>query len=242
MKSEKHIGRRDFMVFATLGSLGLLSASSTNVLAVSGADQIVRAKDALLRLKEGNVRFANNKAINLHGDQSWRDSLVAEQHPFAVIIGCSDSRVPVELVFDQGFGDLFVIRNAGNVIATDVLGTVEYAVAHLGVKLVVVMGHEGCGAVTAALMSEEEQVKEPIELQEVLSMIKPCLKGLPGEGTQAERVARAVDANVLFAAAQLRRLKAERKQSSTDDVRILGAVYGLKSGTVRFLDPTVDKV
>jgi len=95
MRLKNDIGRRDFMVFAAMGSLGFLGAPSNSASADPNTQQIVTAKDALVRLKEGNARFASNTTINLHGDQSWRDSLVAKQHPFAVIIGCSDSRVPV---------------------------------------------------------------------------------------------------------------------------------------------------
>ncbi len=124
------------------------------------------AKIAIARLKLGNKRFVDGKSKHFRTNRAWRETLVSGQNPFAVILGCADSRVPTELVFDQGFGDLFVIRNAGNVVMEDVMGSIEYAAIHLHTKLVVVMGHEGCGAVTAALKSREERAKEPPELQQ----------------------------------------------------------------------------
>ena len=109
------------------------------------------AAQALEWLKEGNLRFASSRPRHAHEAASWRKHLKSGQQPFATILGCADSRVPPELVFDQGFGELFVIRVAGNIVSTDVLGSLQYAVRHLHTPLVVVMGHESCGAVTAAV-------------------------------------------------------------------------------------------
>ena len=109
------------------------------------------AAKALTWLKQGNVRFVSGRLRHAHHAVNWRKHLEGSQQPFATILACSDSRVPPELVFDQGFGDLFVIRVAGNIVATDVLGSLQYATRHLHTPLVVVMGHESCGAVTAAV-------------------------------------------------------------------------------------------
>ncbi len=142
--------------------------------------------------------------------------------------------VPTELVFDQGFGDLFVVRNAGHVMTTDVLGSIEYALVHLHVHLVVIMGHEGCGAVTAALDAKDRD-KEPIELQEVLRMIDPALRNVSRTGDDEKRVAAAVEANVRYSVRQVTELAAERGKARELDVRFVGAVYGLKTGAVSFL-------
>src|SRR4051812_12455214 len=112
---------------------------------------MMTAADALARLREGNRRFANDQTTSPPLSSARRLALVAGQEPFAIILGCSDSRVPAELVFDQGFGDLFVIRVAGNVVAPSQVGSVEFAVSRFGTPLVIVMGHSQCGAVTATL-------------------------------------------------------------------------------------------
>ena len=125
------------------------------------------------------------------------------QHPFATILACSDSRVPPELVFDQGFGDLFVIRVAGNIIATDVVGSLAYAIRHLQTSLVVVMGHESCGAVTAAVDALDGRGHEPRLIAALVAAIEPGLKDLPAELTGADRVHAAVEANVRWSMRQL---------------------------------------
>src|SRR5262245_12012414 len=112
---------------------------------------MLNALQALGRLREGNRRFASNQAAPVLSNPARRAELLAGQEPFAIILGCSDSRVPAELVFDQGFGDLFVIRVAGNIVAPSQVGSVEFAASRFGTRLVVVMGHSQCGAVTATL-------------------------------------------------------------------------------------------
>jgi len=134
--------------------------------------------EALQRLKDGNARFAAGKTRHAHESADWRKHLVAGQQPLATVLGCSDSRVPPELVFDQGFGDLFVIRVAGNVVAADVVGSLAYAALHLGTPLIVVMGHAGCGAVTAAVDGMLKQVKEPERIETLLKLIEPGLADL----------------------------------------------------------------
>ena len=152
-----------------------------------------------------------------------------------MIVGCSDSRVPTELVFDQGFGDLFVIRNAGHVMATDVLGSIEYALVHLHVHLVVIMGHEGCGAVTAALDADDRE-EQPAELQEILRRIDPALENVPRDGDRGERVAAAVVANVRYSVRQVTELAAQRPEKLDVDFRFGGAVYSLETGAADFLE------
>ena len=121
------------------------------------------ASEAVARLVKGNERFVAGGPLHGHPSVARRKELLAEQHPFATVLGCSDSRVPTELLFDQGLGDLFVVRVAGNVVAPDDLGSIEYAVDHLNTPLVLVLGHEGCGTVTAALEPEAARNKEAKE-------------------------------------------------------------------------------
>jgi len=212
---------------------GLCALAS--LLPLPAAEQpAVPAKEALKKLEEGNARFVAGKSTEHHEDKDWRDSLVDGQRPFAVVISCSDSRVPTELVFDQGFGDLFVIRNAGNMIATDVLGSIEYAIVHLGCKLVLVMGHESCGAVTAALMSEEDRAKEPPEVQAVLKDIIKDLEKAELPAGEKERVAAGVKANVRCSVKHLKDLIRKRNPEGGHGVEVAGAVYDLHDGKVNF--------
>ncbi len=193
------------------------------------------AEEALQRLKEGNARFVEGKTRHAHQGADWRKHLVGGQKPFATILGCSDSRVPTELVFDQGFGDLFVIRVAGNVIATAIVGTIEYAVEHLCTPLVLVMGHHSCGAVTAALQEMAKPSKEPPGLKALLKLIEP---GLPKDILKVkaeERVNVGVEANVRWSLKQLASMPETKEALAANRVTLAGAVYELATGQVHFL-------
>ncbi|MBS0266082.1 MAG: carbonic anhydrase [Planctomycetes bacterium] len=194
------------------------------------------AAEALRRLKEGNRRFAEGTVRHAHQAAVWRDHLTAGQQPFATILACSDSRVPPELVFDQGFGDLFVIRVAGNLIASDVLGSIQYALMHLRTPLLVIMGHEGCGAVTATLESLSGQGTEPRYINLLIDRIKPGLAGIPENVNGADRVHQAVEANVRWSMRQLIASPEGKQRLEDKTVTLVGAVYELATGTVRFLD------
>ena len=170
-----------------------------------------------------------------HLSNDWRKRLAGGQKPFATILGCSDSRVPPELLFDQGFGDLFVIRVAGNVIDTDVTGSIEYGVDHLKTNLVVVMGHEGCGAVTAALQAEEDIASEPNEIRSLVGKIKPATKHVNSSLPFKERLQKSVEANV-HASVKLLKNVPDLKKAERDNVtKIIGCVYDIESGRVRTL-------
>lgn len=172
-----------------------------------------------------------------HGHEAaeWRKHLALTQPPFATLLGCSDSRVPPELVFDQGFGDLFVIRVAGNVVDADVVGSVQYAGYHHRTPLVGVLGHEGCGAVTATLEVLDGAAKEPKYIAALAERIIPGLKGLNPALRGAARLSAAVEANVRWSAGQLARLPEGRKALEEKRVVLVGAVYELKTGKVQFL-------
>ncbi len=193
------------------------------------------AADALKRLKEGNRRFATGKVRHAHQAAEWRRHLTHGQEPSATILACSDSRVPPELVFDQGLGDLFVIRVAGNVIARDVLGSIQYAVNHLNTPLIVVMGHQGCGAVTAAVQELSGEAKEKGLVESLLELIEPGLKNLSPELQGEKRIDAAVEANVRWSIKQLAELPEGRRALEQKVLTLVGAVYELNTGRVRFL-------
>jgi carbonic anhydrase len=199
------------------------------------ASPSVPPADARARLQAGNQRFVSNHPNHPHSNASWRAGLAGSQHPFATILGCSDSRVPLEPLFDQGFGDLFVIRVAGNVVAVDELGSIEYAANHLGVRFVLVLGHEQCGAVTAALSSEADRSHETSDIQTLLGRIEPALEGMPAGLTPAEKIHRGVEANVRQSVRMLRESPALKAEVERGELAIVGAVYELDTGKVRWL-------
>jgi carbonic anhydrase len=193
------------------------------------------AAEARQRLLDGNQRFVAGESIHGHANKDWRKRLAAGQKPFATILGCSDSRVPVELVFDQGFGDLFVIRVAGNVISTDVVGSLEYAEHHLNVPLLVVLGHEGCGAVTAALDAKFKRAREPEKIEALVRMIEPGLKDIDPKLAPERQLKAAVEANVRWSMSQLAELPEVKKALKDRSFEMIGAVYDLESGKVSIL-------
>ena len=162
-------------------------------------------------------------------------ALAKEQQPYATIVGCSDSRVPPELVFDAGFGELFIVRVAGNVISPEVMGTLQYAAVHLHTPLFVVLGHEGCGAVQAALATKFHGARERRRIELLLNRILPGLRGVsPGLSAEA-RLAAAVEANVRWSMQQLRDTPEGKARMREGVLKLVGAIYELKTGRVSFL-------
>ena len=197
---------------------------------------MISPADALDRLREGNRRFVSGDGgQNIPGTQANRAELAEGQSPFAVVLACSDSRVPVEIVFDQGLGDLFVIRVAGNVVAPSQVGSVEYAAAQLGTKLVVVLGHSNCGAVDATLkeLAQEQELRSP-NLRAIVDRIRPAIESLPISDVSLRD---AVVANVRQSVRQLKHgsLMVE-KMLESGELAIVGAEYSIESGEVVFLD------
>ncbi|MFO0888125.1 MAG: carbonic anhydrase [Isosphaeraceae bacterium] len=219
-----------------LGSSPLVAGTSRAADPPASDSRPGGAAEALDALKAGNRRFAGQKPRHAHQAADWRAHLVGGQQPFATILACSDSRVPPELVFDQGFGDLFVIRVAGNVVADDVVGSIGYALRHLKTRLVVVMGHEGCGAVTAALEAIDGKGAEPRFIAKLLSLITPGLRNLDPKLTGTTRVNAGVEANVRSSMEHLAGLPGARDFIENQQCRLVGAVYELGTGRVRFLD------
>jgi carbonic anhydrase len=203
---------------------------------------MISAQEALERLREGNRRFASGvRSADMRADPTRRHEVVARQEPFAIILGCSDSRVPAEIVFDQGLGDLFVIRVAGNIVAPSQIGSVEFAAARFGTRLVVVLGHSRCGAVTATL----EELRRPKEdqsrdLSSIVNRIRPSVAGLlstaPGQDSDL-LVRDAVRINVRISAYQLRHgSELLVRLIQTNGLIVVGAEYSLETGIVDFFD------
>jgi carbonic anhydrase len=198
---------------------------------------MITATEALTRLREGNRRFVEAAAI---GHQGHRASLAAGQEPFATILGCSDSRVPAELVFDLGFGDLFVIRVAGNIVAPSQVGSVEFAAARFGTPLVVVMGHTQCGAITATLEELAGQATQSRNLRSIVDRVRPSVESVIAVGgnlDSATLIREAVRANVRASANHLRHGSEILERLIRDSgFLVVGAEYSLETGTVDFFD------
>jgi carbonic anhydrase len=203
---------------------------------------MISAQKALQRLQEGNRRFvAGVRFLDTLVSQSHRSELLAGQHPFAVILGCSDSRVPVEIVFDQGQGDLFVIRVAGNIVAPSQIGSVEFAAAECGTRLVVVLGHTHCGAVKATLAELQRPTEnQSRNLRSIVDRIRPAVQGLLATELRhdPETLAQhAVRANVRVAANHLRHGSEMLEHLiQHDGLLVVGAEYSLETGVVDFFD------
>src|SRR5690242_10500687 len=149
---------------------------------------MINAVQALTRLQEGNRRFVSNQSGPVLWNSQRRAELAAGQEPFAIVLGCSDSRVPAELVFDQGFGDLFVIRVAGNIVAPSQVGSVEFAASKFGTKLVVVLGHSGCGAITAAVEELlDGATNESRNLRSIVDRVRPSVAAVIAGRQEVDR-------------------------------------------------------
>ena len=203
---------------------------------------MISARTALERLQQGNRRFASDLTSQdgyLH--QRKRAELTDSQEPFAIILGCSDSRVPAEIVFDQGLGDLFVIRVAGNIVAPSQVGSVEFAAERFHTPLVVVLGHSQCGAILATV----EELGRPTEnqspnLRAIVERIRPSVEGLLATeltGDMHALVKEAVRANIRASADHLRHGSQVLEQLILDDrLLVVGAEYSLATGVVEFFD------
>ncbi len=203
---------------------------------------MISAFEALERLKAGNRRFVEDTADRVAvSSASRRNQLVAGQAPFAIILGCSDSRVPAEIVFDQGLGDLFVIRVAGNIVAPSQVGSIEFAAERFGTRLVVVLGHSACGAVQATV----EELERPSEsrspnLHAIVDRIRPSVETLLETDLAGDREAlirHAVRANIRLSVAHLKHgSRILEDLVDNDGLRVIGAEYDLETGAVEFFD------
>ena len=207
---------------------------------------MIPARDALALLREGNQRFVSNVSSRdgLEG-RARRMELAAGQAPFAAILGCSDSRVPVEIVFDQGLGDLFVIRVAGNIVAPSQIGSVEFAAEQFGSRLVVVLGHSRCGAIETTL----EQLRRPVEnqsrnLHSIVDLVRPAVEGLLATDLKRDHEAllhAAVRANIRASVRHLRHgSDIIENLIQNAGLRVVGGEYSLETGVVDFFDDGFD--
>ncbi len=196
----------------------------------------ISADEALQRLVDGHERF-------LSGTTRWDRVTVASlatlssgQQPFATIFGCSDSRVPPELVFDAGLGELFVVRVAGNVMSSEVAGSLQYAGSHLRTPLFVVLGHDGCGAVAAALETRRSGAPQLSRIRILVDSILPGLDGIEPDLSEAEQLSLAVERNVRWTLRQIAESPEGQARIREGRVKLMGGIYELASGRVRWLD------
>ena len=203
---------------------------------------MVPAAEALQRLKTGNQRFAANaRDASSLAKQAHRADLAKSQTPFAIVLGCADSRVPAEIVFDQGLGDLFVVRVAGNIVAPSLLGSIEFAAASFNVKLVVVLGHTRCGAIQATIDTlKQPSTKHSPSLQTIVNSIQPSVETLLETDVAEDNdklVEAAIRANIRASVSHLQQgSEVLEGLIANDDLRIVGAEYSLETGLVDFFD------
>jgi len=203
------------------------------------------AREALYLLREGNRRFAaGTRRVEPFQDELRRAELTQSQEPHAIILGCSDSRVPAEIIFDQGLGDLFVIRVAGNVVAPSQIGSVEFAAEAFHTRLVVVLGHQKCGVILATI----EQLRRPPanqsrNLRAIVERVRPSVQGLVEASHAAghdELVEKAVRANIRASVSHLKHGSQTLEQLEQDGLLIVGAAYSLDTGEVDFFEGVPD--
>jgi len=220
-------------------------ASCLALVTLVGMNQFARAADptgpnqpsvapteAMTKLKEGNGRYTSGNLQHPGQTTERRTELAKTQHPYAAIVSCSDSRVPPEIVFDQGLGDLFVVRVAGNVINDEGLGSIEYTVDHLGTRLILVLGHQSCGAVKAARETIAAKGKAPGHIESLVTAIKPAV-----EATAKDDLDATIKANVKNVVQALRSSTPILKAKvDSGEIQVVGGYYSLDTGAVTFLD------
>ena len=245
-QTEAHqASRREFMRLSGLavGATGLaLPAAASALSTAEPAPRIPAAAlgpdEVLAKLIEGNKRFAKGDTTSPRRKPEDFAPLAEGQAPVAIIVGCADSRVSPELVFDQGVGDLFVVRVAGNVVSNagaPVKGSIEFAVAELGARLIIVLGHEACGAVKAAVDHIDKNDTLPGAIRELVDLIRPAaasVKGKPGD-----KLENAIKANVAIGVERIKTLDPILSGFfKKGEIKVVGAVYELRTGLVKFLD------
>ena len=241
-KINGFLGRRNFIQFLGLTTLSVSGISACNGL-ILDREQIqiparnpnpnpVSIEEAVSRLEAGNRRFSNRSPRYPNQSRSRRESVAQAQYPFAAILGCADSRVPPEMIFDQGLGDLFVVRVAGNVASNMAIGSLEYTTAVLGTQLIVVLGHQKCGAVTAAMRNQPV----PGRIDFVVDNIKPALNQSRSINNDFGTTERAVIDNIQYQKERLLKNSQVLDQLVRESrLEIVGAFYNMETGKVNFL-------
>ncbi|MCX6247392.1 MAG: carbonic anhydrase [Bacteroidetes bacterium] len=223
MKNQKYI--------ISILIAGILMVGVSDRIQAKGDDQkagTVKPAQAKQLLVEGNARFVSGKSIHPRQNADRRSELTNSQHPFAIVLGCADSRTGPEIIFDQGLGDLFVVREAGNVIDDHTIGGIEYAVEHVHVKLVVVLGHQRCGAIAAA----RDTAGADGHIKSLLVTIQPAVNATKGQ--DAEATCKAHVQNMVHALQTSEPVLKKLVQSG--EIKIVGAYYSLETGAVSFLE------
>jgi carbonic anhydrase len=203
----------------------------------SPADGGPAADEALSRLIDGNRRFLRGEG---HRDAFRRETmadLAKAQRPYATILGCSDSRVPPEWIFDTGLGELFVVRVAGNILSPEIAGSLQYAGSYLETPLFVILGHEGCGAIGAALATKHQGEQYRSRVQLLLESIVPGLPELDPQLSPEDQLSQAVENNVRWSLRQIMDSPEGRARAAEGRMKVVGAVYEIETGNVRFLPP-----
>ena len=195
------------------------------------------ADEALARLLQGNERFLKGEVRSGAFRRELLADLAKAQRPYATILGCSDSRVPPELLFDAGLGELFVVRVAGNMLSPEVAGSLQYAGSHLQTQLFVVLGHEGCGAIAAALAAKHEGEQFRSRIRLLLESILPGLPDFDKRLAPQQRLSRAVESNVRWTVRQIRDSPEGQARVAEGRMKVIGAVYEIETGRVRLLPP-----
>jgi carbonic anhydrase len=244
-KINGFLGRRNFLKFVGLSTLSIGTLTACNEIITNRSEiripennpnpNPVNAEEAKRRLIEGNRRFVNQNRQYPNQSKRRLQSGSQKQYPYAAILGCADSRVPPEIIFDQGLGDLFVVRIAGNIASNETIGSLEYSTANLGTQLIVVLGHKGCGAVSAAIDNQPDDGK----INSVIDDIKPSLSATPRTRRNINDVNddnNAVINNIEYQAKKLQNNSQIIDKLIRDDrLKIVGAYYDINTGKVRFL-------
>ena len=204
-------------------------------MAASSEDVGVTADEALALMIEGNQRFLRGETRSAAFRRETLGDLAKAQRPYATLLGCSDSRVPPEWLFDVGLGELFVIRVAGNVFSPEVAGSLQYAGVHLRTPLFVVLGHEGCGAIAAALATRHRGEQFHSRIQQLLASVLPGLPEFDAQLTPAQELSRAVESNVRWTVRQILETPEGRARAAEGRMKIVGAIYEIETGRVRWL-------
>lgn len=200
---------------------------------------MISPKEALNKLIEGNRRFFEGKSLHPNRCDETKNSLLTQQKPFVAVLSCSDSRVPVEIIFDAGLGDIFAVRTAGHVLSKEVKGSLEYAVKELGVKLVLILGHENCGAVKNALSTYRNEGYDELSenLQSIMNHIYPALETLSFTQEESSLLHSAVYSNIKYQLDDLiKKDKYLAQKVQCGDIMLVGACYSLQSGKVEVFE------
>jgi len=203
---------------------------------IIATDHVSNADHSLERLMNGNRRFVEGQPTGLGTYRYSRDELSEGQRPYATILGCSDSRVPPELIFDTGLGEVFVIRVAGNIFSSVIAGSMQYAGSHLNSPLFVVLGHTKCGAVDGALRSIDNKTRHAARIQNLVDLIEPGIKDIDRKLSYEERLDIAVGRNVRWTVQQILDTPEGKIREAEGKFKIVGAIYDIDTGQVNILD------